>query len=127
MSSQSPLRVLVVDDELSVRQSLEGFLDDFGFIVVVASSAEEALGMLETNPVDVAIVDLRLPGKSGEAFIIQAHESFPKIYFLIHTGSVDYNLGDDLLRIGMSHDHVFLKPLPDLNVLVDSINKIVRA
>ena len=127
MFSQSPLRVLVVDDELSVRQSLEGFLDDFGFTVVVASSAEEALDMLGSNSVDVAIVDLRLPGKSGEAFILQAHESFPNIYFLIHTGSVDYNLGNDLQKIGMSHDHVFLKPLPDLNVLVDRIRNIVSA
>ena len=120
------LNVLILDDDMSVRQSLESFFEDLGFAVMVASSAEDALEQISDREIDVAIVDLRLPGQSGEAFILQAYKKDPGIHFLIYTGSVDYQLDGDLRRVGISQDQVFLKPLPDLMVLVDRINNFFR-
>src|SRR5262249_42906914 len=59
--------VLVVDDEKNIRRTLEMVLSGAGYRVLEAESAELALEMLgnPNEPVDVAIVDLNLPGISG--------------------------------------------------------------
>jgi DNA-binding NtrC family response regulator len=126
MKDGSPIRVLVVDDEPPVRDSLAGFLDDYDFEVSSAESAEKALELLTKTSLDVAIVDLRLPGMSGDALILRAHEIMPAMRFLIHTGSVGYHLSEELKRIGMRPEHVFIKPLPDLTLLVQCIKTLMK-
>jgi DNA-binding NtrC family response regulator len=115
------VRVLVVDDEPSVRWSLAAFLDDFDFEVRSAESAEEALDTMGEEPCDVAIVDLRLPGMSGDTMILQAHRLFPEMRFLIHSGTQSYHLPEELRRIGMRPEHVFLKPQVDLMLIVEAV------
>lgn len=61
--------ILVVDDETPVRISLAAYLEDEGFEVRVADSAERALESVSADPPDVAVVDLRLPGMDGASFI----------------------------------------------------------
>ena len=75
--SASAVRVLVVDDESCIRNSLVNYLEDRGCKVVSAESAEEALETLRTEAVDVAIVDIRLPGMDGNGLIFAAHEMLP--------------------------------------------------
>jgi DNA-binding NtrC family response regulator len=58
-------RVLVVDDEPSIRHMLRQVLRDDGYQAVAAGSAAEALKSLEEAPFDLAIVDLLLPGLDG--------------------------------------------------------------
>lgn len=120
------IRILVVDDEDSVCRSLVGFLEDSNYEVASARSGEEALKLAAKEPFDVAIVDLRLPGVSGEAFILQAHKMLQDLRFLIHTGSVGYRLSEELKQIGILPAHVFLKPMDDLNELVEGINNLVN-
>jgi two-component system nitrogen regulation response regulator GlnG len=57
--------VLIVDDEESICWGLRRLLTDEGFDVSVASSAEEALEMVERQPPDLAMFDVRLPGLDG--------------------------------------------------------------
>jgi DNA-binding NtrC family response regulator len=58
------LRILIVDDEPSIRHLLhQALVEDYN--VETASTAMEALGKLEINPFDLAIVDLLLPGLNG--------------------------------------------------------------
>ena len=115
--------ILVIDDEVSIRESLKAFLEDYDYIVDSANSAEEALEMLESNSYDLAVVDMRLPGESGDAFIIQAHERFQELRFLIHTGSVEFQLTEGLRQLGMTPEHVYLKPLHDISILAEGIAK----
>jgi len=103
-------RVLVIDDEPFIRESLAGFLEDCDFEVLTADSAENALEVLKSTTVHIAIVDLRLPGMNGDALIQEIHRSMPAVRFLIHTGSVDYHLSRELQRIGIRSEHVFYKP-----------------
>lgn len=58
-------RILVVDDEREIRRCLESSLEEKGYTVLAAESGEKALAVLKQNPVDVAIVDLLLPGIDG--------------------------------------------------------------
>jgi len=121
MNENPFVRVLVVEDEPSVRHSLSGFLEDYKFEVLAAESAEKALELLAIGPCHVAIVDIRLPGMNGDAMILQAHEITPEMRFLIYTGSADYNLPEDLKHIGIGYEHVFFKPQKDLSVFVKAI------
>lgn len=119
------MKVLVVDDEPGIRESLSDFLDDYEFDVFAAESAEQALEIVASEDLDVAIVDLRLPGISGDTMILRSHDIRPGMKFLIHTGSVDYRLPEELKAIGMGSENLFLKPIPDLTVIIDAINKIL--
>jgi DNA-binding NtrC family response regulator len=123
MSSSSLIKVLVVDDEQSIRRSLQEFLDDFNFAVTTADSAEAALKLIADHHFDVGIIDLRLPGMNGDVLIKNAHQMNPKMKFIIHTGSVGYQISQELLNAGMKPEHVFLKPLPDLNMIADAIRE----
>ncbi len=123
MAMEPPVKVLVVDDEPGIRESLADFLDDYEFDVFSAESAEQALKIVEGENLDIAIVDLRLPGISGDTMILQSHSLRPEMKFLIHTGSVDYRLPAELIAIGMGSENLFLKPIPDLTVIIDAINK----
>ena len=57
---------MVVDDEREVRESLERVLRTAGYDVVTEASAEDALGYLKENAVGLLLVDLSMPGMSGE-------------------------------------------------------------
>jgi diguanylate cyclase (GGDEF)-like protein len=58
-------QVLVVDDEDDIRHSLCEIIKEAGYEVLDASSGEEALEILEAQPVDVVVTDIRMPGLSG--------------------------------------------------------------
>jgi two-component system, OmpR family, response regulator len=65
----SSARVLVVDDELFVREMLRDFLTTVGDEVATAASGAEALEILPTFQPDVIIVDMVMPGMSGSAVL----------------------------------------------------------
>ncbi|MDI1444403.1 response regulator [Polyangium sp. 6x1] len=72
-------RVLIVDDEENQRKTLSIGLRLEGFEVVGAASGEEALRLLAEKPVDVAMVDLMLPGMSGLDLVRQIRRMFPNV------------------------------------------------
>jgi DNA-binding NtrC family response regulator len=94
--SQRHHRILIVEDEEGLRRSLRVFLEDDGFEVIAAASGEEALGLLIQCRPDTAIVDIRLPGTDGNAFIERAHELDGGIGFFVYTGSASYKLSSRL-------------------------------
>ena len=57
--------VLVVDDEVNIRKSLEGVLSDEGYRVLLAETGEEALEAIPRSLVDAVLLDVWLPGMDG--------------------------------------------------------------
>lgn len=114
--------VLVLDDESDIRESLAAFLDDCGFSVLTAGSAEDALSLDLLAKVGVAVVDIRLGGMDGLGFIKLAHAKHPGIRFLIHTGSTDFRLDQDLRSIGLTEADVLYKPLADIGMFEAAIH-----
>ena len=57
--------VLVVDDEKNIRRTLEMVLTGEGYRVTAVATAEEGLELLEREEIDLAILDVKLPGISG--------------------------------------------------------------
>ncbi len=117
-------RVLIVDDEASIRESLAEFLRDFNMTVETAVNGEDALEILHQRTFEVLVADLRLPGMTGDSLIPKAHQLQPELRFLIHTGSIDYRLSSGLLALGLTPDQVILKPLSDLMILVNKVEAL---
>lgn len=124
MYDYSDIRVLVVDDEPAIRDSLSAFLEDYGFETVGCGSTEEARDCMCEKPFDVCVVDLRLPGLSGEDLILLASKRFPDQRYIIHTGNISYNLPEELKAVGMRPEHVFHKPVRVLTLLVKCIKEL---
>jgi DNA-binding NtrC family response regulator len=118
------MKILIIDDEASIRNSMSEFFDDFGLAVTAVGSAEAALTALQDQHFDVAIVDIRLPGIDGDALIIKARDLMPTLRFIIHTGSVEYRLSEALRSIGLRNQDIFIKPLADLAELVTAVQKL---
>ncbi|WP_428565156.1 MAG: response regulator [Solidesulfovibrio sp. DCME] len=121
-----PATILVVDDEETIRDSLQVFLEAKGFAVVTAASAEQALEVLASRPCDGAIVDIRLPGQSGDAMILAAHPEYPAVKWLICTGSMDFAPGPELAGAGLTPRDVFTKPVADMGLLVDRLQRLLE-
>ncbi len=121
----SVVRVLVLDDDEPIRTSLTSYLEDEGFDPVPAETGEQALEIIKSQELQVAIVDMRLPGIDGDAVIFQAHQIRPEMKFIIYTGSDDYVPQSTLMDFGMRPEHVFFKPLRRMEVLVETINELI--
>jgi DNA-binding NtrC family response regulator len=126
MKDRSKIRILVVDDEPSICDSLMDYLEDLGFEVLAACGAHEALEILAKEPRDVAIIDIRLPGMNGDHLVIEAHRLQPDLRFLIHTGSSNYHPSDELVQRGIRPEHIFTKPVRNLSLLKEAIEKLVQ-
>lgn len=84
-------RILVLDDDPHIVRTLEILLAGDGHEVRSARSGEEALRALEREPVDMALVDLQLPGMSGTAFLRAMREARRDVRAIIITahGSIE--------------------------------------
>lgn len=118
-----PCRLLIVDDEEHVRESLRRYFEDEGFCAEAVESGEMGLDWLERESADVAVVDMRLSGMDGQAFILEACRRCPGMAFVIYTGSSDYTVPESLTAHGLGPESVFRKPLYDLGVLLAAVRK----
>ncbi|HCY84582.1 MAG TPA: response regulator [Desulfobacteraceae bacterium] len=112
---------IVLDDEQSIRQSIASFLEDEGYTVLRADSAEAAISIVQAHPVDAAVVDIRLPGKDGNHFMIEARKIRPDIKFVVHTGSADYSPPEEIRDLGVTREKVLIKPVRDLSIILDAL------
>jgi two-component system response regulator HydG len=80
------LNVLVVDDEKAVRESCRDAAQINGFNTVIAESAEQAYKLLESQPIDIVLLDLKLPGASGLEALREVKKRRPESVIIIITG-----------------------------------------
>lgn len=117
------IRILVVDDDSSVLLGLCDYLEDEGYDTVATDSAEKALALLEKHHFHIVIVDIRLPGMDGNDFVMNASKISIRTAFIIHTGSTEYFLPEQLKKLGIRQEDVFNKPLDDLDVIGKAIKR----
>jgi two-component system response regulator AtoC len=112
-------RVLVVEDEAYVRDSLVAILSARGFETVAAGSVEEAAAVLGRTPLDVVLSDLRMPGADGLDLLKRFQVESPDLPVVILTGHGTVPSAVACLRAGAS-DYI-LKPVePDaLEVVIE--------
>ena len=104
--------ILIVDDELSVRDSLLHWFRKDGFNVSTAASATLALQALEHGPVDIILLDIKMPGMDGMELQTRIHALNPKIVVIMMTAFASVDTAVRALKQG-AFDYV-TKPIdPD--------------
>src|SRR5437667_6441510 len=78
--------ILVVDDEPLIRESLYEILRIDGFRAHMAASAEDALGFMKSQKVDIVLTDMKLPRMNGLELLSKVKEEFPETEVILITG-----------------------------------------
>jgi DNA-binding NtrC family response regulator len=117
--------VLVVDDEPNIRRTLDMVLEGAGYRVLGASTAEQALVTLTNpeTPVDLVILDVKLPGMSGLEALGQVREEYPNLPVIVISGHATVDDAVTAIRLGATD--FFEKPLNRERVLV-SVQNCIR-
>jgi two-component system, NtrC family, response regulator AtoC len=101
MSAADPKTlVLIVDDDQAIAVVLEGLLRKKGLRSLHASSAEAAIELLARQPIDVALVDLHMPGMGGMALLDVARQRFPDVPIAVLTAHGSIPLAVRALQAG---------------------------
>lgn len=79
-------RLLVVDDDIDFADSLGDLLDAEGFEVSIAYSGEDAVGMMRTQPFDLTLMDVQMPGQSGVDSLMAIRQFEPSAKVVMMTG-----------------------------------------
>lgn len=120
----SAFRVLLVDDETELASALVERLEYRGIAMDYATDGAGALKRLETSVYDVIVIDLKLPGMSGEELLRIVNTSYPQLPVIMITGH-GFEEGSGYEKPAGVYD--FLpKPL-DLNELIKKMNEAIKA
>jgi len=92
--------ILVVDDEPTMQQLLEGYLEDQGYRVATVGSGREALARIEAQEFDVVVADIRLPDVSGLAVLERSRSVNPATAVVLMTGHATLETAVEALRKG---------------------------
>jgi DNA-binding NtrC family response regulator len=79
-------RILVIDDDVNIRKSLEAILSAEGYNVDLAKNGKEAIKKSESTVYNVALIDIRLPDMDGVELLTRVKDSVPKMRKIIITG-----------------------------------------
>lgn len=115
--------ILVVDDELLIRDLLYDFFTDQGWDISLAESGEKALEILRSKKVDLVLTDLKMPIMDGLALTSEVKQSFPEIPVVIMTGYPSVDSAVSALRQKVA-DYI-IKPF-NINQLYQIIEQQIR-
>lgn len=109
--SDSPKRILVVDDEKPMRSILRQMLERAGYEVLDAPDGKSALCFFKEKPADLIITDLIMPGKEGLEMIMDLKKDFPKVKIIAMSGGGQQDPKDSLdMAIKLGADCTLCKP-----------------
>lgn len=95
--------ILLVDDSIVLRDRLALAFQERGFRVSVASSFDEAVAVFSAEPTDLAVLDLRMPGKPGLVLLQELKQRSPQTKFLILSGFGSIATAIDAIRLGATN------------------------
>ena len=102
--STEPIRVLIVDDHQLMIEGLKSLLEDEDDIAFVAgaNSMDEMLKFLESNPIDVILMDINMPGGSGIDATVEVKALYPEIKVIALTMHDDISIITRMIKAGAS-------------------------
>lgn len=121
-SSLVTKKLLLVDDEKSIRLLLKRILENEGYFCCLAANAEEASTFLSKNSVDLAIIDINMPGRSGIQLLEEIHRDRPTMGTIILTGNRNQEIADAAISLGANG--YLLKPFQKDQVIVSVKNAL---
>jgi DNA-binding NtrC family response regulator len=98
-------RILVVDDDESLRRVMQVQLEQEGYSVASAASAQQTLSMLQLRSYDLVITDLKMPGLSGIELLKQIRSQYPEIVMIILTAFGTVETAVEAMKAG-AYDYI---------------------
>jgi diguanylate cyclase (GGDEF)-like protein/PAS domain S-box-containing protein len=111
--------ILIVDDDAAILKLLNTKLSREGYICVTASQSEKAFGLLHDNSVDVALIDVKMPGMDGIELTKSIKQLYPDVCVVMMTGYPEVDYAVEAMRSG-AEDYIF-KPFN-----LDEVSMIVQ-
>ncbi|HXK20051.1 MAG TPA: ATP-binding protein, partial [Polyangiaceae bacterium] len=121
--TDQPIRILLVDDEQLLRRSFGRLLRQHGFQVTEAAGGVEALALYAAEPHDLVILDLDMPGMSGEATQVELLRRSPDARIMFASGHAD-PLRE--LTVRERGARAFLQKPYEIDVLVTTIHQVMQ-
>ncbi len=103
--------ILIVDDDLGIRVTVQKILSRSGYEVMTAASGDEALQLVKEKAFDLALIDLIMPGKDGTETMRRLREISPETVVIMLTAHGTMESAIEALRLG-AHDYL-IKPCPE--------------
>ncbi|SEA34726.1 His Kinase A (phospho-acceptor) domain-containing protein [Desulfuromusa kysingii] len=117
-------KILIVDDEEMIREMQKRYLEDYGYQCFLAGSYDEALILIGQQSIDLALLDINMPGQSGIELLKETKKRFPDIVIIMLTAVDDFNLAEQCLDLGA--DDYIIKPFSLSRVLVSVKNALEK-
>ena len=116
-------KIMVVDDEMHIRELVRFYLDKAGFDTIEAANAEEALDIVENQYIDLAVVDIMMPGMDGFELVEQMRQyrEFPVIMLTAKSQSKD-----KLRGFSLGIDDYVTKPFASMELIARVKSQIRR-
>ena len=124
MTDPAAKKILVIDDEEYIRDSVIGFLEDFGFEVVDAENGKIGLEIFDSRQPDLVLCDLRMPEMDGLEVLASVRRKNSEIPIIIVSGAGNIADTVEALRLG-AWDYI-IKPIQDMNVLYHAVHKALE-
>ena len=99
-TERGKFRILVVDDELVVRDSLKEWLEAEGFTAAMAGSGTEALAALEAGAYHLMLLDIKMPGMDGVEVLERAKQLAPELTVIMMTAYATVETAVEAMKIG---------------------------
>ncbi len=96
------MKILLIDDDQWIRESLSLFLKSEGYLLVACETAEEGLETLRDETYDIIIVDYKLPGMDGMEFFKRIEGSHPDSMKILLTAYKENKIISEATRIGVN-------------------------
>lgn len=117
-------KILVIDDEAGIRESLEVLLSLEGYTVEMAVDGVQGLSMLGQGEYDLVLLDLALPGQSGLELLPQIHELYPELPVIMITAYGTVENVVEAIRAGA--ENFVQKPWDNEKLLADIRSAVAR-
>jgi len=121
MDEKTGIRILTIDDEPYIRESVKSFLEDYGYEVIEAGDGRQGLEEFERQKPDLVLCDLRMPEMDGLEVLGAITKLSPDTPIIVVSGAGNIADTVEALRSG-AWDYI-IKPIQDMNVLSHAVGK----
>ena len=115
------MMILIIDDDFTQRELLRGFLDTQGYPTLTAANGQEALQLFQREPVQLVLLDQRMPGLAGDEVLEKMKAMNPMVRSIMITAYGDVNTAVTVMKLGA--DEFLEKPI-NLTLLLENIQQI---
>ncbi len=117
-------KLLIIDDDKPVRQSIVAYLEDSGFEVLQACDGPAGLEMFRSDLPELVITDLRMPRLDGLKVLKAIHDQSPDLPVIVVSGAGV--MGDVVAALRLGASDYLIKPIVDMEMLVHSVRKALE-